>query len=294
MKPLNRPDIFDCGVISLLVLFPILIFGCKKQDCGCVLPPVPKQSPPSLRAKSVSVSQHINGYYEYLPVGYSTDTGNVKYPVIFFFHGSGEMGNGSSDLGRVLVHGPLKLINNGNFPETFLVGGKSYKFIIIAPQINFYGIYPDELDQMIEYVKQNYKVDQKKIYLTGLSMGGAEIWNYVGKSLANAQKIAAMVPVAAYLPEFYPDHRIDSTKAHHISSSNLPIWSFHNSGDPVSSLTYVINAHTTIANSDPPSIFPPILTTFNSNSHDSWTKAYDPLNKENGMNVYEWMLQFSR
>ena len=93
----------------------------------------------------------------------------------------------------------------------------------------------------------------------GLEYGrSGKYWNYVGKSPAHAQKIAAMVPVAAYLPEFYPDHRIDSTKAHHIASSNLPIWSFHNSGDPVSSLTYVINAHTTIANSDLPSNFQPI------------------------------------
>ena len=280
--------------ILLLAFFPVLISACKKQDCGCVTPPTPKQSPPTLLAKPVGISQHINGYYEYLPTGYSTDTGNVRYPVLIFFHGSGEMGNGSSDLGKLLVHGPLRVIIDGKFPESFLIGGKAFKFIVIAPQINFYGIYPDELDQIIEYVKQNYKADQKRIYLTGLSMGGAEIWNYVGKTSAYAQKIAAMVPVAAYLPEFYPDHRIDSAKAHHIASSNLPIWSFHNSGDPVSSLAYVINAHTTIANSHPSSSFQPILTTFNSNSHDSWTKTYDPAFKENGMNVYEWMLQFSR
>ena len=113
-------------------------------------------------AKSVSISQHINGYYEYLPLGYSTDTGNVKYPVLIFFHGSGEMGNGSSDLGRLLVHGPLKVISNDNFPQSFLVGGKVFKFIVIAPQINFYGIYPDELNQMIEYVKQHYKANRKE------------------------------------------------------------------------------------------------------------------------------------
>jgi len=294
MKPLKLTGKLKYTIIMLLVLIPIMMSACKKQDCGCVLPPQPKESPQSLTAKPVGISQHINGYYEYLPVGYSTDTGNTKYPLVLFFHGSGEMGNGSTDLAKVMIHGPLKYINSSNFPEKFTIGGKVYKFIIIAPQLNSTGIYPDEIDQTIEYVKQHYKVDDKRIYLTGLSMGGAEIWNYAGKSLAAAQKIAAMVPVAAYLPEYSLEHRIDSSKAQHISASNLPIWSLHNSGDPVSNITYVINAHTSITLSKPLSTHLPILTTFNSIAHDSWTKAYDPTFKENGMNVYEWMLQYSR
>jgi hypothetical protein len=35
-------------------------------------------------------------------------------------------------------------------------------------------------------------------------------------------------------------------------------------------------------------------TIFLVNGHDAWTTTYDPSYKENGLNVYEWMLQFSR
>jgi hypothetical protein len=36
------------------------------------------------------------------------------------------------------------------------------------------------------------------------------------------------------------------------------------------------------------------LTMFNANVHDSWTKATDPSYKENGMNIYEWMLCYKK
>ncbi|MBS1567069.1 MAG: hypothetical protein JST39_21990, partial [Bacteroidetes bacterium] len=38
----------------------------------------------------------------------------------------------------------------------------------------------------------------------------------------------------------------------------------------------------------------PKRTIFTSNLHDAWTKAQDPNYKENGMNVYEWMLQYAK
>jgi hypothetical protein len=39
---------------------------------------------------------------------------------------------------------------------------------------------------------------------------------------------------------------------------------------------------------------PPHLTIFNVYGHDAWTTALNPGYRENGMNIYEWMLQFSR
>jgi len=36
------------------------------------------------------------------------------------------------------------------------------------------------------------------------------------------------------------------------------------------------------------------LLPFGDNGHDAWTKATDPDYRENGMNIYEWMLQYHR
>jgi hypothetical protein len=42
----------------------------------------------------------------------------------------------------------------------------------------------------------------------------------------------------------------------------------------------------------------PRLTIFDQSTalmkHDAWTRATDPSYRENGMNIYEWMLQFKR
>ena len=33
---------------------------------------------------------------------------------------------------------------------------------------------------------------------------------------------------------------------------------------------------------------------FSSDSHNAWTKATDPTYKENGQNIYEWMLSYKK
>ncbi|HRB23656.1 MAG TPA: hypothetical protein PLZ18_07785, partial [Ferruginibacter sp.] len=74
-----------------------------------------------------------NGYYEYLPQGYYNNA-NEKFPLLIYIHGMGELGNGSSDLNKVLISGTPFQINNGQFPASFNVNGQSFKFIVIAPQ----------------------------------------------------------------------------------------------------------------------------------------------------------------
>jgi hypothetical protein len=36
------------------------------------------------------------------------------------------------------------------------------------------------------------------------------------------------------------------------------------------------------------------MTLWPTGGHDAWTKATDPTYKENGLNMYEWLLQFSK
>src|ERR1700754_2415342 len=80
-------------------------------------------------AKHVSISANTNGFYEYLPVGYTTSS--TAYPLLVFLHGVGEEGNGGSDLTKVLAHGPPQLQNQGKFPSTVTVNGKTFSFICI-------------------------------------------------------------------------------------------------------------------------------------------------------------------
>lgn len=274
--------------IPTIVTIAVCAFACKKDSSGTT-------RNASLTARMINISNHSFGYYEYLPEGYDSDNGNRKYPVLFFFHGAGELGYGNDfEIQKLLSHGPLKLIKNGTFPTSFTVNGETYKFIIIAPQFSIYGIFPEDVDACIEFARKHYNVDANRIYLTGLSLGGAECWNYVENNSNYAHKIAAMVPVAAYLNEIISVTRINPTKAQIIASANLPIWSTHNSGDPISLLSWVKNAHNLVNTSVPAPNPLPRLSVFNDNTHEGWTQTYDPSFKENNMNIYEWMLQYHR
>lgn len=266
-----------------------ILLSCKKEIKNNIPP-----SPFSLTAKPITLSDHCKGFYEYLPEGYLTN-GDMKYPLMIFIHGAGEVGNDSTGLTYLLKNGPLKHIKNGSFPTSFTVNRKKYKFIIIAPQFTTGDSpYPDEMDKIIEYAKKNYRVDASRIYLTGLSFGGGVCWNYVGASPVYARKIAAMVPIAAYINESRSEFAINDTKAKSIASSNVPIWSTHNKGDDHSPLLWITDAYQLLNNYRPSMIPVPKLTIFDADGHEGWTKTYDPSFKENNMNIYEWMLQYHR
>lgn len=65
-------------------------------------------------------------YFVYLPINYSK---RQVWPVILFLHGNGERGDGKSELGFVLSHGPLY--------EAW-VQRRDLPFVIIAPQLPMY------------------------------------------------------------------------------------------------------------------------------------------------------------
>lgn len=238
-------------------------------------------------ARYVSMIPHTNAYYEYVPQGYPEP--NRKYPLMIFFHGMGETGPGTpASLPTVLRNGPPKLINEGTFPTSFTVNNVNHKFIIISPQFN---VWPteDDVDNVINYLIANYPVDINRVYLTGLSMGGGVVWNYSGQKLVHAIRIAGIVPVCgAGYP--YPEH------AAIMASANLPVWATHNSMDGNVDPNYTINYVNRINSAPVPPTPRAKMTIFpvTSNNHDAWTRTYDPNFREDGLNVYEWMLQYRR
>lgn len=238
--------------------------------------------------KYVSMIANSNGYYECLPNDYNNAGNQGKYPVILFLHGMGELGDGSAtQLPKVLVNGPPKLINQGNFPASFTVGGQTFSFIVISPQfINWPS--PTDISSIIDYLVQHYRIDENRIYLTGLSMGGGATWEYAGDNSVYASRLAAIIPVCgASWPEPY--------RANMIAGASLPVWATHNNGDGTVPVSYTNDYITNIQNAPIPSSVPPKKSIFNASGHDAWSKTYDPNWKEDGThNVYEWLLMQHR
>lgn len=234
------------------------------------------------------MGSYVPAYYESLPVDYAANP-SKKYPLLIFIHGKGELGDGSSGkLPLVLRNGPPKLLNQGVFPASFTVGGQSHSFIVISPQINTYdySLSTTFVTQILNYCLANYRVDEQRVYITGLSMGGMIGWRFIGDNKSNADKIAASVLVCSGASN-------TNSRITNIATSKLPVWLTNNSGDPVisaSGATSAVKALNEFIPTPPKSW----LTIFNASGHDAWTKTYDPNFKQEGLNVYEWMLSYKR
>ncbi len=238
----------------------------------------------TLTPRYVNIASNIQGFYESLPVGYGSS--NETYPLLIFVHGMGEMGDGSpAQLPKVLANGVPKLIKEGKFPQSFTVDGQTHKFIVLAPQMKNSSVVDVTLNMLIDYAIANYRVNPNRIYATGLSLGGGFVWKLGGTKLESAKRLAAIVPMCGAAT-----YSVNTAK--NIGTANLPVWAFHNQGDPTVSInttnSWVNGVNLTATN-------PKAKTTvFPVSGHDCWSKASDPNYRENGKNMYEWMLSYSR
>jgi dienelactone hydrolase len=238
-----------------------------------------------LTERYISMTPGTFGYLEYLPQGYDSSS-STKFPVIICFHGNSERGLGdSAGLSILLARGLTKYIYQGKFPVSFTVNGQTFKFIVIAPQFSPRPLVSDA-ENVINYVIAHYRVDLTRIYMTGFSMGGGLTWDYSGTSTINANRLAAIVPIAG-------SGTPDTFKCRAIATANLPVWATHNTGDPTVPVSNTITYVNGINQAPAPNPFAK-MTLFLVNAHNAWDHTYDPTFKENNMNVYEWMLQYQR
>ncbi|QSQ25508.1 phospholipase [Pyxidicoccus parkwayensis] len=131
------------------------------------------------------------GYCEYLPPGYLTST--QLYPAIIHLNGVGELGQSTTetDLYNVVTrNGALKNIRESTTWKTYF-GQK--QVMIFAPR-GYDNYAPTEIRPFVEFIVANYRVDPKRIYLTGLSLGGWGAWRYAA---LYGNELAAVAPIAA-------------------------------------------------------------------------------------------------
>ncbi|WP_154223377.1 hypothetical protein [Marinicella rhabdoformis] len=230
---------------------------------------------PSARhtAHTIGSTDANQGYYEYLPQGY--ECGGQDYPLIVFIHGLGENGDGDSQLDDVLDNGIPKLIDNNSWDE-------ERPFVVLSPQNSNGGCTSStDIQNFINYAKTAYRINPRRVYLTGLSCGGIGSWNYLGNH-TNTQ-IAAVVPIAGNGNGAFNNGGCEMNR--------VPIWAFHGDNDgtvDVSGTTGPIN--NLLACTDPAPIDTSMVI-YPGVGHDSWTRTYD-LNNVNseGYNIYQWFL----
>jgi predicted peptidase len=196
------------------------------------------------------------GYLVYLPDGYGKD--QKQWPLVLFLHGAGERG---TRLDLVKKHGPPKLAESG----------KKFPFILVSPQC------PEDeswsvpaLNALLERIGEIYRVDESRVYLTGISMGGNGTWRL---AIALPHHFAAIAPVCGWGDP-------DAVRV----LKDVPVWVFHGRKDTVipfeKSEVMVKSLESAGGNVR--------FTAYPEAGHDSWTPTYD------NPAFYEWLTAQTR
>lgn len=266
---------------TALVVTAFFFLSCNKQIYSN--DEFNETEPPVLQANYIQVNAVSHGFYSALPARYNRQS--VKYPLLLWIHGNGQVGDGRSDLGRILYGGVPKLLKEGKFPPQFRVNGKTYSFIVLAPQFTSWPT-NEQVGSFVEYAKKNYRIDASQIYLSGLSMGGVVT---ADAGAFYASQLAAIVPIAGV------SFQDVSRKCAAIAGSRLPVWVFQNKEDVVFDVNDTRKwMAALLACKGPVAPRYTEMLPFGDNGHDAWTTATDPNYREGGLNIYEWMLQYHR
>ncbi|HEX7655195.1 MAG TPA: PHB depolymerase family esterase, partial [Verrucomicrobiae bacterium] len=216
-----------------------------------LLSPVGAQVPGKF-SKTITKELKLD-YLKYLPKGYQDDP-SKSWPLVVFLHGSGERG---TNLSAVAVHGPPKLVREGH----------DYPFILISPQCPSGQIWDDDaVLGMIDDVMTHHRVDAKRVYLTGLSMGGFGTWSLAAK---HPERFAAIAPICGGGERLRLLLLSDSQKQ---SLKTLGVWAFHGGKDNVVKLE---ESERMVAAFKSTGCTDIQLTVYPDAGHDSWTQAYN-------------------
>ncbi len=222
------------------------------------------EAPNALEAKSFESEITIKLGYQYyltLPEGYAADPAR-SWPLLVFLHGAGERGG---NLELLKKHGPPKLI----------AAGKKFEAIVVSPQVpagEFWN--PHGVKALVDTVAKEHRVDPKRIYITGISMGGFGTFDTIA---AYPDTFAAAIPICGgagiNVVKFGP-------------LKDLPIWIFHGAKDPVVPVSYSEMANAWFKRNGGGKNVK--MTIYPEAQHDSWTQTYD--NPE----VWTWLFQQAR
>jgi predicted peptidase len=205
-------------------------------------------------------------YALFVPQSYTL---NAPVPVILFLHGSGEAGTDGDRQTRVGIGEHIRR-NKATFP-----------FLVIMPQAQRLpeGLlnvaktwWPGQPDgdralAILAAIQREYRTDPKRLYLSGVSMGGFGVW---ALAAAAPNRWAAIVPVCG-----------GGDPAAAAKLKDVPCWAFHGAADP----SVPVQFSRTMVEAVRRAGGAPKYTEYAGVGHNSWEKAYATVE------LYTWLLQ---
>jgi predicted peptidase len=130
---------------------------------------------------------------------------------------------------------------------------------------------PDVID-ILDSVLSDYRADQTRVYLTGVSVGGLGTWYYAS---TYPERFAAIVPVVGYGTV---------EQAHAICEAGIPVWAFSGGRDPFVQTQHFFPAMNKLEQLGAEMRF----TTEQDMFHDVWNRVYA------GQDAYDWLLKHTK
>lgn len=187
------------------------------------------------------------------------------FPLVLFLHGAGERG---ADNEKQLVHGIPQFASKENREKypCFLVSPQcpdNSKWVDVDWSADSHQS-PKEMTEplrltmlLVESMLKEFSVDPKRIYVTGLSMGGYGTWELIG---LRPELFAAAVPICGG-----GDEGIAEKIGH------IPIWAFHGAKDAAVKVSRSRNMIAALEKVGAK----PRYTEYPDVAHNSWNRAYE-------------------
>lgn len=208
----------------LAAMAPLLLTACAST--GRSLPAAPiNSSVTGFIDKTAQTEDGQHRYVTYVPFAYSP--GN-DWPLVVFLHGAGERGSDGVVQSEVGIGTAIRR-NPERWPA-----------IVIMPQCPEGATWASALpvvEAAMARTMTEYQIDENRVYLTGLSMGGFGTWIWGG---LQPDRFAALMPVCGGGdPDFIA--RLGGAEASPAGTledrvrglAMVPIWAFHGADDEV-------------------------------------------------------------
>lgn len=228
---------------------------------------------------SDSVGKELN-YRLLKPINYDS---TKSYPLVLFLHGAGERGSDNySQLKWGVSHFAEPKMRK-KYPAFVVVPqvpeGQTWSTLNLENRTNSFSVpmreeptEPMRLSmELLEQLQQDYSIDENRLYVTGISMGGFGTFDLVER---HSNKFAAAVPICG---------GGDATRAFFLK--DLPIWVFHGAEDETVPPEYsrtMVSAIRVAGGA-------PGYTEYPDEGHvGSWVQAYS------NPHLYEWLFSKER
>jgi predicted peptidase len=260
-------------------------------------------------------------YYVYAPATGTTQIKTGKYAAVIFLHGMGEQGSSVLNMCYTrddayyasIATNLIKVENQAGGPGAAILNGQfipQENMVVIIPQSMQRGGFSTDVirrvisDTTVQLAAKGIELDADRIYLTGLSMGGGSVFNYIA---ANPTHFSAAVAIEAA-------GGIDPCL---VRANNVSLWGFAggasgnmgagnlrtiingNTSCPEATIEYTNPAYTCRYNNKSCTLLSALrpnnlrATFMPSNGHSGWREVYNGTHNAlptTEKNIYNWML----